>query len=303
MKSYTILAILFLFNLKVLGCDICGCSVSGSYFGLLPQYRKHFIGLRTNLRTIEVKHPPLFAGEKTVYSNDLAFSTEMWGKYQLNNKLQIIGILPYQFNERKEEGIHLKHNGLGDISLSLIYKVWSTPDSNQNSFKQSILIGGGLKIPTGKYFNTVVYNGLILPGFQTGTASWDIPVNFLYTIKRKSLGLNTEMTYQFNTTNRYGYQFGNRFSSAIRLFYWKYKPLLSILPQAGFSYENYAQDKKENVLVRYTGGSSVWSFAGIDLYKGRWGIGLNTWYPIYQNVGEKHIKMLPRLTTNFLFLF
>jgi hypothetical protein len=75
------------------------------------------------------------------------------------------------------------------------------------------------------------------------------------------------------------------------------------LPQIGFSYENYQQDKKENQWVRYTGGNAIGASAGIDLYKGRWGIGVNTWLPIYQNIGEKHIKMLPRLTTNLLFLF
>ncbi len=304
MNKYLIFSILFLIDFSFLwGCDICGCSVSGSYFGLLPQYRKHFLGLRSNLRTYRVKHPPLFAGDKLIYSNDKSLSTEIWGKYQWNNKIQIIGIFPYIMNQRKEDNITLYSYGIGDVSFNLLYNIWKTPDSVASQFKHSLLIGAGVKLPTGKYQNTIVYKDLILPGFQMGTASWDIPLSFLYTVKRKSLGFNTEMTYQFNTLNRYGYHFGNRLSTALRVFYWKYRPSLSILPQIGFSYENYQQDKKENQWVRYTGGNAIGASAGIDLYKGRWGIGVNTWLPIYQNIGEKHIKMLPRLTTNLLFLF
>ncbi|MEM4326476.1 MAG: hypothetical protein QXU40_04175 [Candidatus Pacearchaeota archaeon] len=290
-------------SVRLMGCDICGCSINGSYFGLLPQYRKHFIGLRTNYRVFQIKHPPLFSGESVVYSNDKAFTTEIWGRYQWGKKIQTFMSIPYQFNQRIENDIQIKDQGLGDITVNVLYTIWKTPDTVKAIAKQTLTIGLGIKVPTGKHLNTVVYNDLLLPGFQIGSASWDFPINFLYTIKRKSLGMNTEMTYQVNTKNRYSYKFGNRFSSAVRFFYWKYKPSLSILPQIGFSYENYNQDIKEKQWVRYTGGHTVWSFAGMDLYKGKWGLGAQAWYPLYQNVGEKHIKMLPRLTANLLFLF
>lgn len=298
-----LLSALFLVCTKAWGCDICGCSINGSYFGLLPQYRKHFLGLRTNYRGYQIKHPPLFAGEKLVYSNDLALTTEIWGRYQVNNKFQFLVVIPYQYNERKEEGIKLISHGLSDITLNGMVTIWKTSDTLMSSYSQSILMGGGMKIPTGSHHDTIVYKGLKLPGFQIGTGSWDFPISFLYTLKRKSLGVNIEMTYQFNTKNRYGYQMGNRLVNAVRFFYWKYKPSMSFLPQIGFSYENFLQDKKENQWVRYTGGNAVWSLSGIDIYKGRWGLGFNTWFPVYQNMGEQHIKMLPRFQTQLLFLF
>lgn len=296
-------ALLFLVYAKVWGCDICGCSINGSYFGLLPQYRKHFLGLRTNYRSYQIKHPPLFAGEKLIYSNDLALSTEIWGKYQVNNKWQLLVAIPYQYNERKEESIKLTSHGLSDVTLNGMITIWRTSDSVKSNYRHSILLGAGVKIPTGSHHDTIVYKGLRLPGFQIGTGSWDFPLSFLYTLKRKSLGLNMEMTYLFNTKNRYGYQMGNRFSSALRFFYWKYEPSMSFLPQIGFSYESFLQDKKENQWVRYTGGNAVWSLSGIDIYKGRWGLGFSAWYPVYQNMGEQYIKMLPRLQTQLLFLF
>ncbi len=303
MKFILFIIIVFVLHNELKSCDICGCSVSGNYFGLLPQYRKHFIGLRVHYRTYSIKHPPLFAGESVQYSNDLVFSTEIWGRYQIHKRLQLIGSMPYQFNQRKENEIKLSSNGVGDGSCFIFGNVWKTSDTSQVKIKQSISLGAGIKVPTGKHENTVVYKGLILPGFQMGSASWDFPVSLIYIAKLKSLGINTEMTYQFNTLNRYNYHFGNRLSSALRVFYWKYRPAISVLPQLGISYEHYNSDKRKGRWVRYTGGSALWSFAGLDLYKGRWGLGINSWLPIYQNIGEKHIKMFPRITTNFLILF
>lgn len=303
MKKYLVLFIWLLGAESLLSCDICGCSVSGSYYGLFPQYRKHFIGLRTHYRTYQIKHPPLFASEQLIYSNDLSFVSEIWGKYQINKKLQGIINFPYQYNQRQENGILLSSHGFGDASLIILYNLWSTPDSTKGFFKHAWVLGGGIKIPTGKYQNSVIYKDLILPGFQIGSASWDFPLSFLYTIKRKSIGMNLEMTYQINTQNRYGYEFGNRISSAIRFFYWKFQPNFSYLPQTGISYENFGRDIKENRIVKYTGGNAVWSFYGMDIYKGRWGLGIHGWLPIYQNVGEVHVKMQPRLSTNLLFLF
>jgi hypothetical protein len=301
MKNYIVSIIIpCLLSLKIYACDICGCSVSGSYFGIFPQYRKHFIGLRSNYRNYRVKHPPLFAGENVVYSKDLSFNNEIWGKYQVHKKLQMIAVLPFLYNQRKENDLVINKSGIGDITCFLLYSLLSPKDSLK--FKHQMVLGTGLKIPTGSYQNTMVYKDVPLPGFQMGTASWDIPLSLLYTLKRKSLGLNLEINYQWNTINRYEYQFGNKLSSAIRVFHWKYNPILSFLPQIGISYENFQRDKKNSLEVKYTGGNALWAHGGIDLYKGKWGLGLNAWVPIYQNIGEKHIQMLPRLSTNFLYL-
>ncbi|MEO0333200.1 MAG: hypothetical protein AAF223_16195, partial [Bacteroidota bacterium] len=27
-------------------CDVCGCSLGSNYFGILPQFDKHFVGVR-----------------------------------------------------------------------------------------------------------------------------------------------------------------------------------------------------------------------------------------------------------------
>ena len=29
-----------------LACDVCGCSAGGNYFGILPRFGKHFLGIR-----------------------------------------------------------------------------------------------------------------------------------------------------------------------------------------------------------------------------------------------------------------
>ncbi|MBP8240682.1 MAG: hypothetical protein KAX50_12000 [Saprospiraceae bacterium] len=45
---------------QVLACDVCGCAVGGNYLGILPQFRRHFAGVRFQYRTFDSEHPNLF---------------------------------------------------------------------------------------------------------------------------------------------------------------------------------------------------------------------------------------------------
>ena len=98
--------------------------------------------------------------------------------------------------------------GLGDIVISANYNLINTYDSADHFFKHNLLIGGGLKLPTGEF--RAIENGLTVnQNFQLGTGSLDFLFNFIYTVRRKNLGLNTELSYSRNTTNKDEYKFGN----------------------------------------------------------------------------------------------
>jgi hypothetical protein len=45
---------------KSMACDVCGCAASSFSLGLLPSSNHHFIGIRSNIRTFQTTHPPLF---------------------------------------------------------------------------------------------------------------------------------------------------------------------------------------------------------------------------------------------------
>jgi hypothetical protein len=73
-------------------------------------------------------------------------------------------------------------------------------------------VGGGVKLPTGKY-NTN-NNGSVNPSFQLGTGSWDYLLATEYIVRRKQFGLNTMLNYVIKTENRKWYRFGNQFNYA-----------------------------------------------------------------------------------------
>jgi hypothetical protein len=63
-------------------------------------------------------------------------------------------------------------------------------------------VGGGVKLPTGKY-NTN-NNGSVNPSFQLGTGSWDYLLATEYIVRRKQFGLNTMLNYVIKTENGNG---------------------------------------------------------------------------------------------------
>ena len=44
-KLFTLLLIFISFSAAE-ACDVCGCSLGGNYFGILPMFNKNFVGIR-----------------------------------------------------------------------------------------------------------------------------------------------------------------------------------------------------------------------------------------------------------------
>ena len=146
-------------------------------------------------------------------------------------------------------------------------------------------LGTGLKIPTGK--SDVVQNGLMLhTNMQTGTGSYDIPFNLMYTLRYQSFGFNTELNFTKNGTNKQHFQFGNR--------------TIACLHSLLFNCLNY---RILEILQDFTGGNSVLGNGGIDLYYQSFGLHLLFQQSVYQHLGNGYINNRPRWAATFIYLF
>lgn len=282
-------------------CDICGCSSGGSYFGILPRFGKHFAGVRYQYRAFSSAHPAI-NGEQPASSREWYQTGEIWGRYVPHPRIQIFGFLPYHHFERQEDRSQSTVNAMGDAGLVANLIVLNTGDSLYNSWKQALQIGGGVKMPTGRHL--IVQEGLLLnPNMQPGTGTWDFPLNAIYTIRRNRVGMNAELQYRINGTNKNRYRFGNKTIASAQVFYWQNLKRFSLLPQGGLSFESAGADRKNGIVQDYTGGEAVYATAGINMYYKRLALGMNVNQPVYQHLGDRNVQAFTAASAALTFLF
>lgn len=287
MKSIIIKLMLLLFVLfakQASSCDICGCGIGGSYIGIVPQFSNHLVGLR--YRTQHFKHRDVDysrLGEARVLK-DVYQTAEVWGRYNLNPRLQLFYVVPYVFNNRVDETKANPINGIGDISVTMNYIFYNSGDSLSKSVKFLLYAGSTLKLPTGKYQvrNT---DKLMHPvGMQPGTGSWSNAINLGGVIRFKGFGLSNEMRYVLNHSNELGFKPGNQFLTDINLFYWKKFGFNSLMFSTGTTIEYFSKDQSFNVVNPLSGGKAGYINMGADVFYKKLMGGVRFSMPVTQHI-------------------
>jgi hypothetical protein len=281
------LTIFLLASMAASACDVCGCSLGGNYFGLLPALDKNFVGLRWSQAKFYayMNHQSDYFQEE--YSHDTYRRIELWGRFAIGERVQLFAFVPYLYNDMNGSAQQLRANGLGDISVTGNYRMYKTVDE-KSVFQQTILLGGGVKIPTGS-FNMEDRGKLVNPNFQMGTGSLDFMINAIYNIKHKRVGLNAESGYKMNTRNKENYKFGNQFYLSASLLYSINVGAFTFLPNAGVYYEQAANHKEGNVTITNTGGKALFLSAGLETYLKMMSFGVNYKSPLSQTYNSDSI--------------
>jgi len=282
-------------------CDVCGCSVGGSYFGILPQFQRNFIGWRYQQRSFISEHLTLFPNEVPIKSQESFYTTEAWGRYVPHPKVHVFAFVPFNYFTKREDSMFTKVAGIGDVSLLAHFIVFNTGDSTALKWKQALQLGAGIKLPTGKSNFIQEHTGLLVPSLQPGTGSLDIPLSVIYTVRKGKWGINAEINYRVNTPNIRHYKFGDRTTTYVRTFYWYGKRNVTILPHMGFTYERGMMDKKDGTIVDYTGSESVLASAGFDFYYKKLILNGNAQLPMYQHIAQGQVTSKPRFNVGLAF--
>jgi hypothetical protein len=286
-------------------CDLCGCSANNQYLGILPQFYKQFIGIQYQYTSFSAKQASLM--DPSEYERAYAFNNtyQLWGRYYIGDRLQFFGFVPYHDNRGNDAGNNFRTTGIGDVSIlanALVIK----DDSNCKTWHQTLLTGGGVKMPTGKYTGITTLDEQGLPNVQAGTGSWDFIVNANYTVRRDKFGINADAAYTMTTVNTAGYKYGNRLNAGVLGFYWWAKKDLSILPQAGAKYEYTLHDYdnySRKWLNENSGGSIVFGTIGVQSFYKRYGAKVVYNIPVSEHYSGGNVTVNPRLETSLFFLF
>lgn len=288
-------------------CDICGCGVGSYYIGILPDFKKRFLGLRYQYKTLRSHLGP--TGTTSYLTTDETYQTsELWGGWNIGKHFRVLGFVPVNFNSRENQGVTMSKSGIGDIAIIGYYQLLDKQQTILNSklLVQSLWIGGGIKVPTGKYEPTERQENEDTPNnFQLGTASTDFTLNVMYDVRLMDFGVNTNMSYKINTANKYDYRYGNKFSANI-LAYYKFRVAekMTVAPNAGMLYETAAKDKEDKkYAVDISGGHSLMATTGIEATFGPISLGGNFQPVISQQLADKRIKAGNRGMVHLTYLF
>ncbi|MEY4540336.1 MAG: hypothetical protein RLZZ306_2093 [Bacteroidota bacterium] len=290
---------LLLSNQKTSACDLCGCGNGGSFWGIMPQSHRAFIGLRYGQKSYD-SH---FNSPNTQTHEDF-WKTELWARVFPFKKVQVLAFIPYNFNRQTiiKTGKILDLRGIGDVSTFVHYNLLNTiTDTIPHKFYHNLLIGGGVKLPTGKY-DYDLYSDVEVanPNFQLGTGSTDFMVNIVYTLKYKAWGLNYDFSYKINTQNSNEYRFGNRINTNLSALYFVgIGSNITLIPNIGLAYESSELDEKFGIRNSTTGGDVLMGSLGIEGYFKKISMGVNYQKPISQHLSNGELRANNHLNLHF----
>ncbi|MGV3539091.1 MAG: hypothetical protein ACO1OQ_04730 [Rufibacter sp.] len=307
MKKLVLIALAFLtLSFNSSACD-GGCTMGGSYLGILPQFHKNFAGLRYTTRsyTITTTHTHLHEGMPMTHTDviDEVYSTaEAWGRFVPFKNVQVLAFVPYAFNEERTTRGTTTYSGLGDITLLVNYALLNTGDSATHLFKHTLQVGGGVKLPTGTHSLHRSEEGYTA-SLQPGSGSTDYLLNGIYTLRYSKMGLSNDFTYRFNSQNSDGYKFGDRLSGSSNLFYWyNLENVLTLLPSAGVYYEHAQADEVENGHDAQKG-DALFANLGLNVYVKKVAVSATLQLPITHSEGHHAVKANQRTMVNLSYLF
>lgn len=211
---------------------------------------------------------------------------DLWGRWYPLRRVQVLAFMPVHFFQQNENQSLVRTRGLGDATLLANYSVFNTGESLRRTWKHSLQIGCGVKLPLGSY-NLTDDDGLRYhANLQPGTGSTDALINVIYTLRRGSVGLQTDAQTRLNTANADRYRFGHRQNAAMRFFWWKnLGNRVSVLPRAGVALDAARHDVWYGSKQVETGGYAVYADLGADVYLGNLAVGAGFQAPLQYQLG------------------
>lgn len=283
MRTLFIAGFLLAISATAVACDVCGCSVGGNYFGILPGFHQHFIGLRWSSERsyTALSADALRAGR--FHSEEQFRAVEVLARFYPAHRWQTLLMAPWRFYSQAENSVISKAQGLGDVSLLGSYVLLDTGDSLRGQWRQTLNLGGGLKLPTGRSRLAAADGGALHPNLQPGSGSTDFLFLAAYTLRRGPWGASADVLGRINTRNHQQYQFGNRLSGSVKCFYWTQLRRLTLLPNAGIFADAAGANRDTGKRIDGSEGVSGFATFGLDVYAGHLSAGLNYQPPCWQS--------------------
>jgi hypothetical protein len=300
MKIITII-LLLLSTINSSACDVCGCGNGSSFFGILPQSHFKFGGLRYQTKTFESHFT-----SNLLRTEENFQSIEPWLRLYPIKKTQLILMGSVQSNTQTimASGERKTLSGIGDLSALAHYNVVNTFfDSTAHTLDHIWLLGGGIKLPTGKFDYTMSQDEVANPNFQLGTGSVDYIINSIYTVRKNNIGLNLDLSYKINGTNRNHYKFANKSRVIVNGFMQLTAGDFSFLPNLGVLGQYNGHDKQNGIDNQFSGGYLTTAMLGSEVYYKKITAGFSLQKPLAQDLSGSQLKLRNSFMCHLTLLF
>jgi hypothetical protein len=195
-------------------------------------------------------------------------------------------------------------SGIGDLSALAHYNVVNTFfDSTAHTLDHIWLLGGGIKLPTGKFDYTMSQDEVANPNFQLGTGSVDYIINSIYTVRKNNIGLNLDLSYKINGTNRNHYKFANKSRVIVNGFMQLTAGDFSFLPNLGVLGEYNGHDKQNGIDNQFSGGYLTTAMLGSEVYYKKITAGFSLQKPLAQDLSGSQLKLRNSFMCHLTLLF
>jgi hypothetical protein len=195
-------------------------------------------------------------------------------------------------------------SGIGDLSALAHYNVVNTFfDSTAHTLDHIWLLGGGIKLPTGKFDYTMSQDEVANPNFQLGTGSVDYIINSIYTVRKNNIGLNLDLSYKINGTNRNHYKFANKSRVIVNGFMQLTAGNFTFLPNLGVLGEYNGHDKQNGIDNQFSGGYLTTAMLGSEVYYKKITAGFSLQKPLAQDLSGSQLKLRNSFMCHLTLLF
>lgn len=277
-------------------CDICGC-----FMGITPYDNQSSISLLYRYRSFSgydgQKHPffpkraqffpvgnqltaPITEHNGNPNDFEAYRALELRGKYYMSRRLEMNAILPYNSNSEQYNGNLSSIAGIGDVTFYGGYHLLRKLD--QKAVNQRLIVGMGIKLPTGKNSVENVEGIRYSTLTQTGTGSTDGFVYFNYMAGYKNGGISLSSTYKVNGENKAQESIANSTTSFLNVFYTAVlNKTVKAVPSLQFAYEYSGGEKYQGIKTGEHVMNNLMTGIGLDLFVKNMGINMavqtNVW--------------------------
>lgn len=288
MIRHFVLLALLAFSSGAAACDLCAC-----YLGINPTYNRHTLNVRYRISSFAGNHSHLITAAETgthhhqranagAYMHEYFETVELWGRFYPTPKLQVIASLPVARNMETYAGRPIAEvSGLRDAFALAQYQVINRNPVDSGAFRHRLLLGGGVKLPTGNY-EYIADDGTWNPLLQPGTGSWDAMLAATWLGKINRWGASADMVYTYATRNNMDYRFANRLNVTAHLFYGLPLGPLTFMPFAGAYLETAGTDDYTGIEQLNTGGTVGFASGGCQLYWKRFSATATVQQPMHE---------------------
>ena len=281
-------------------CDICGCFMgitpydNQSGFSLMHRYRifngyqdfgqtRHFFpaGARPFFsapRNGDTGYRDAATGDPTDFE---AFRVvELRGKYFLSRRVELNAFVPYVMNTAQINGQQLNAAGLGDVTIFAGYHLLRAIETA--GVQSRLIVGGGMKLPTGDFRRKNVLGERYPLLNQVGTGTTDGFVYANYTGSYHGFGLSVNSSYRVGSQNRFGSGTAPGTATFASLFYrLSLGPNWQVYPSAQFFYEKTKGETLDGQLIGEHAMNNALLGPGLDVYYKNVSLNASVQLPVY----------------------